>query len=101
MLKEKATLRDVLALCDRTLPDGWVQGYDNILPDGAENIRLCFMSEQETHIETYVTHPILIPWYDCEVDSIGVDDDFLEIWLDYVPFWKKMIRKEHTDETQR
>ena len=93
MKKQKAKLRDVLELCDRCLPDTWISGYDDIRPDGAENVRLCFMAEQETHIETYVTHPLLIPWYDCEVESIGVDDDVLEIWLDFEPFWKKMIGK--------
>lgn len=95
----KMKLRDILALCNSSLPDGRLMGFENILPEGDENVRLCFMSEKETHIETYSSHPVLIPWYDCEVDSIGVDDDTLEIWLDYVPYWQKMIGfKEKNDE---
>lgn len=95
------TLRDVLALIYDTdpLPDQW-QDFNDIRPNAGNDIKLCFMSESETHITTYSRHPMLIPWYDCPVKSIGVDDDLLEIWPDYEPFVRDMVglQPEKEDE---
>lgn len=97
----KKTLREVLELLDSSLPDKYQYSFEDIRPDGAEDVRICFMSESETWIETYATHPMLIPWYDCEVDSVGAEGDALNIWLDYVPFWKQMIGHKESDEDGR
>lgn len=94
------TLRDILALYadgDR-LPDGW-QKFDNICPDSVYKIRLAFMSEDETHIETYPTHPMLIPWYGCPVSAIDVDGEYvLRVWLAYEEWLPEMIEKWEAQE---
>ena len=86
------TLRDILALISDTdsLPDQW-KSFEDILPNAGNDIELCFMSERETHIVTYSRHPMLIPWYDCPVDSITPIDNMLEVWLDYEPFLLDMV----------
>ena len=78
------TLRDVLEYyCTDTLPDKWT-AWDDIRPNTVYRVRLAFMSEDETHVETYPTHPMLIPWYACPVDSFDVDGkDTLRVWLRY------------------
>lgn len=94
-MKQKYTLRDVLALyVDRgSLPDGR-QKFDNILSDSVYRVRLAFMSEDETHIETYPTHPILIPWYGCPVLAIDVDDNYvLRVWLAYEDWLPDQIER--------
>ena len=92
--REKMKLRTVLELLEHidALPDQWKGHWDDIRPNSSYKIRLCFMCEEETWICTYPLHPFLIPWYDCDVTSISPsDEDTLDIWLDYIPFWQKQI----------
>ena len=100
MTSKKITLRQVLQLLDGQdgLPDGWVDWHD-IRPDGGRGISLRFMCEQETWIDTYATHPILIPWYECPVESLDSDDDQTVIWLDYEDFVQEVVKQNH--ETQQ
>ena len=92
--RAKMKLRTVLELLDHTevMPDKRQAKWEDIRSGSSYKIRLCFMCEEETWICTYPHHPILIPWYDCDVTSISpYDEDTLDIWLDYIPFWQKQI----------
>lgn len=90
------TLREVLQLYVgqyEPLPDTWKK-WDDIRPQSVYYVMLCFMSEEETWVKTTVTHPILIPFYDCEVMSIQPDKDYtLQIWLKHEEFIPKLIER--------
>lgn len=85
-------LRDVLEkiVCTETLPDERDDWY-NIKSDTIYKVKICFMSEDETHVLTYPEHPILIPWYGCEVESFEPEGETLVIWLDYESYLKKKV----------
>ena len=92
------TLRDVLEqVNDGNLPDKWSK-WDDIRPQSVFEVCLCFMSEEETWILAYPEHPILIPFYDCEVCGIQPDKEHvLNIWLKhetYMPKLMKRLRRE-------
>lgn len=92
MNKPKIKLRDVLALLDTSepLPDEWQEGWADIRNNNGTKVSLRFMCEEETWVETYSSHPILIPWYDCEVQALHTEDDFsIGIWLEYEAFLKE------------
>lgn len=86
------TLRDILAVySDNPLPDTW-KSHDNRKPDSVYKVLLAFMSEDETHILAYATHPLLIPWYDCPVLAIDTPEaEVLRIWLKYEDWIKTKI----------
>lgn len=90
------TLREVLQLyvgLYEPLPDTWKK-WDDIRSQSVYYVMLCFMSEEETWVKATVTHPILIPFYDCEVMSIQPDKDYtLQIWLKYEEFIPKLIER--------
>ena len=92
------TLREVLdQVASDTLPDVW-EKWDDIRPRSVFKIQLCFMSEEETWIVAYAEHPILIPFYDCEVCGIHPDDEYvLNIWLKYEQFMPKLIQRNRGD----
>ena len=95
-------LRDVLHLFDNSveLPDKWKR-FDDIRPNNDALITLCFMCEEETWVKTYSGHPLLIPWYDCEVTSIyATGENEFQIWLKYEPFLKEMLKIEATKEDE-
>lgn len=90
------TLREVLQLYVgqyEPLPDTW-ENWNDIRSLSCYRVCLCFMSEDETWVKTTVTHPILIPFYDCEVMSIQPDaNDTLQIWLKHEGFIPKLIER--------
>lgn len=82
------TLRDVLVAMEpeSPLPDEWTD-WDNFTPQSVFKIMLCFMSEEETWIEAYRDHVMLIPWYSCKVLGFNADEKYtMNIWLDYDDF---------------
>ena len=77
------TLRELLIAMspESPLPSEW-QCWDDIRPGSVFRIMLCFMSEEETWIECYRNHPILIPWYDCKVIGFNAaENNTLNVWL--------------------
>jgi len=96
-IREKAiTLRQLLVAMEpeNPLPDEW-EVWEDIRPHSVFKLRLCFMSEEETWIDCYRDHVILIPWYDCKVLGFNADEKFtLNIWLDYENFVKDKIVKK-------
>ena len=101
-LKE-ITLREMLVLLEeeKDMPDNSMK-FDNILPRSALKVNICFMSEPDTWINTYATHPILIPWYSCPVRSVQPSKDFtLDIWIGYEGFLEKGNRSEAWSEDHR
>ena len=82
------TLRELLVAMEpeTPLPDTW-NFWEDIRPHSVYKVMLCFMSEEETWIECYRNHPILIPWYDCKVLGFNADQNYtLNIWLSYESF---------------
>ena len=103
-LRERAiTLRELLIAMEpeSPLPDEW-ESWDDFRPHSVYRILLCFMSEEETWIEAYRDHVMLIPWYDCKVIGFNADDKFiLQVWLAYEHFlknYKQLNAKEETDD---
>lgn len=90
------TLYDVLKLMqpDKEMPHDILRYGENILPNSSYSIKLCFMAEEETWITTYPEHPILIPLYDYPVTSIAPSGDCLEIWIDYMTWFKDHEHKQ-------
>ena len=89
-------LYEVLKLLNRAdeMPDKILNHDDNILPVGSVKIRLCFMCEEETWIETYPSHPVLIPLYNYPVLNIRpTDENVLEIWIDYMKWYEERSYK--------
>jgi hypothetical protein len=102
MKKPTIKLRDVLALLDTSdpLPDEWLEGWADIRNNNSTDVSIRFMCEEETWIKTYSGHPILIPWYDCEVEALHTEDDFsIGIWLKYEDFLRQMLGREKGDQT--
>lgn len=89
------TLREVLQLYVgqyEPLPDTW-ENWNDIRPMSCYRVCLCFMSEEETWVKASVTHPILIPFYDCEVMSIQPDRSYtLQVWLKYEDYIPKLLK---------
>lgn len=88
------TLREVLTamIPEEPLPDEW-DSWDDFRPQSVFKIMLCFMSEEETWIEAYRDHVILIPWYDCKVTGFYADEKYtMNIWLDYEDYISKWKR---------
>lgn len=83
-------LYDVLRLLnyDEDMPDALLErDPESYLPYNHTNIKLCFMSEEETWISTYSGHPILILLYSYPVTKISpIKDNEIEIWMD-VDLW--------------
>ena len=103
-LRERAiTLRELLIAMEpeSPLPDEW-ESWDDFRPHSVCRILLCFMSEEETWIEAYRDHVMLIPWYDCKVVGFNADDKFiLQVWLAYEDFlkeYKQINAKEDDDQ---
>lgn len=87
-MKKNMKLYDILSAMDDNLPlqvtkneHGHLELY--CIPLSVYRVQICFMSEEETWVNTYPTNPILIPWYDCEVYGIEPSDQHrtLNIWL--------------------
>lgn len=93
---KRLVLRDVLLLLEEVyspLPDAW-ETWEDCRPISDHKVKIAFMCEEETHILTYPTHPILIPWYDCPVESIGpTKSDTLLIFLSYEKWIGSQIRR--------
>ena len=87
-------LRDILEqIEDNNLPDKWTK-WDDIRPNSVFKVCLCFMSEEDTWILAYATHPILIPFYDCEVCGVQPDEKYvLNIWLKHEDYIPKLIKR--------
>ena len=95
--KRAITLRELLVAMEPSelLPDEW-ENVDNFLPQSVYKIRLCFMSEEETWIETYRNHVILVPWYDCKVYGFNASgDEFtMDVWLKYEEYIKLLAKRK-------
>ena len=87
-------LKNILSLIlnNDPLPDKWAD-WEDIRPTTVFKVRLRFMSEEETTVETYPEHPFLIPWYDCPVTAISPEGDALEIWLAYTAFLPALCKE--------
>ena len=89
------TLRELLVAMkpEEPLPDEWAE-WDDFRPQSVFRINLCFMSEEETWIEAYRDHVMLIPWYDCKVIGFDADEKYtMNVWLDYEDYMPKLIRR--------
>lgn len=89
------TLRELLVAMkpEEPLPDEWEE-WDDFRPQSVFKINLCFMSEEETWIEAYRDHVILIPWYDCKVIGFDACEKYtMNVWLDYGDYMPKLIRR--------
>lgn len=90
------TLREVLQAMEPEdlLPDEWDK-WDDFRPQSVFKIMLCFMSEEETWIEAYRNHVILVPWYDCKVIGFYADEQHtMNVWLAYEDFMKGFKKNE-------
>lgn len=89
-------LIDILELYSQEMPNLEHTNWDDIRPDNdVRKITLCFMCEQETWVTTYPEHPILIPFYECEVESIDVvEENTLRVWLSYEKYMPILLKKE-------
>lgn len=58
---------------------------------GSAKVSIRFMSEEETWTTLYPGHPLLLPFYDCEVESIDSESGITVIWLEYENYLKKFI----------
>lgn len=86
----KLTLLDVLKLIKNDsfppvmeIKNGQLNGIDT-RPDSVFEVTICFMCEEETWLTCNIQNEILIPWYDCEVESIQPDDfhkNAICVWL--------------------
>ena len=97
------TLREMLVLLagEKDMPDNSTR-FDNILPRSSCKVNICFMPEPDTWINTYATHPILIPWYGCPVESIQVGTEYtLDIWIRFEGFLEKGNRSEAWSEDHK
>lgn len=106
-MKKNMKLYDVLSAMDDDLPlqvtkngHGHLELY--CIPHSVYRVQICFMSEEETWVNTYPTSPILIPWYDCEVCGVQPSDKkyTLEIWLNDEQYvldkgWLELKGEEH------
>lgn len=89
--RETVKLREILVLIEgeTEMPDNH-KDFTGILPNSVFRMNICFMAEEETWINTYAAHPILMPWYDCPVAYIQPDEkNTLNIWLKYKDFLEK------------
>lgn len=90
------TLRELLMAMvpEEPLPDEWEE-WDDFRPQSVYKILLCFMSEEETWIEAYRDHVMLIPWYDCKVLGFYAGDEkyTMQVWLAYDEYIPKLIRR--------
>lgn len=51
-------------------------------PNSIFKITICPMCEEETWLTLSIYHPILVPWYSCEVYGITpLDDESIQVWL--------------------
>ncbi len=51
-------------------------------PNSVFEITICPMCEEETWLTLSIYHPILVPWYSCEVFAITPQDDkTIQVWL--------------------
>lgn len=85
------TLRDLLIAMEpeEPLPDEW-SCWDDFRPQSVFKIMLCFMSEEETWIETYRNHVIMIPWYDCKVLGFNAEQNYtMNVWLAHEKFLER------------
>lgn len=72
--------------------------------DTCFNIRL--MIDVDDYVEFDVQSPLLIPWYDCYVDSFApCETNTLEVWIDWQEYLKKYYisyldyaKEDKTDE---
>ncbi len=72
-------LIDVLSLIESDMSNG---KRTDIRPNSDYEVSIRFMSENETWIQTYPEHPILVPYYQSKVDAITpVDDKAIAIWI--------------------
>lgn len=56
-------------------------------PNSVFKITICPMCEEETWLTVSIYHPILVPWYSCEVSGITPqDDESVQVWLQDVDF---------------
>lgn len=96
--KERSiTLRELLMAMEPSelLPDEW-EVWDNFKNRSVFRIRLCFMAEEETWIEAYRDHIILIPWYDCKVYGFNASDEkfVLDVWMKYEEYIKVLLGRD-------
>ena len=75
-------LIDILRLIDRNeVPVSEIVNAD-ILQGYDARVNICYMSEEETWIKTYISNTILVPLYNAEVDNIEpAKDEALNIWI--------------------
>ena len=84
------TLLDILKLIQKDyfppvmeLKNGELDGIDT-RPQSVFEVTICFMCEEETWLTCNIQNELLIPWYDCEVESIQPDDrngNAICVWL--------------------
>lgn len=68
--------------------------------DISDMVTLCFDSDDDTWIESPINHPVLIPWYDCNVYAIEGYEKGIKAWLDYDQYTEDMLSdwwERHTD----
>lgn len=60
-------------------------------PNCVFTITICFMCEEETWETVNIASEILVPWYDCEVNSIQGSDknDDILVWLEDTEYIKQ------------
>lgn len=80
------TLLDILKLMEKDYFPVTVDKDGNLdtRPESIYNVTICFMCEEETWLTCNIQNEILIPWYDCEVNSIEPDNDHKDsicVWL--------------------
>lgn len=94
------TVRDVLKNVSNVegLPDEWQSDDDIKAYKGGETcsrfVTLRFSAEDDSSVTLYADHPMLIPFYDAEVEGMHaevVDEEFvsLVIWIDMADYAAK------------
>ena len=90
------TLLDVLKLIENDffpleMDD---RGAIDSRPQSVFCVTICFMCEEETWLTCNIQNEILVPWYDCEVNSIHPgDDNSICVWLKDEEYLKEHFAK--------
>ncbi len=93
------TVYDVLFAMDRNevwSKEGAKNHFGDCRSDTTLKVTLCFMSEEETWVTMELSSPLLVPFYDTEIESLDPRDNEMLIWIadeDWFPTWGK-IEKE-------
>lgn len=88
-------LREILALIDgeeempdnfKVLPDDF-KPFEDLRAASNTRVNIFFGHGPDARVHTYASHPILIPWYNCPVESVKPSrENSLDIFIKHAEF---------------